>query len=75
MKCSAGPNDYHLLARQKLVLTLRDCQQKITNTITASINWDLYDDLIPHQGELASKDAWWEVYLWMKEQERLQDEI
>ena len=74
MKCSAGPNDYHFLAKQKLELTLRDCQYKVTNVITAKINWDLYEDLIPYHGEQAAKDAWWEVYLWMKEQEKLQDE-
>ena len=39
--------------------------------ITGSINMDLYKDIADINGLQAAKDAWWEVYKWIQEQNKL----
>jgi hypothetical protein len=74
MKCSAKPGEYCLPTKPTFTLTIRDCQYNVTNVITGSVCWDLYEDIRDTGGVQQAKDAWWEVYLWMREQERLQNE-
>jgi len=74
MKCTAGPNDYHLLVRPKFDVIIYDCQCQVTSRISGSLSLDLYEDIKDLEGEQAAKDAWWEVYLWIREQEKKQDE-
>lgn len=72
--CKLGPNEYHLQPRAKIELTIYDCQCKVANKISGSFSWSLYKDMEDLKGLNEAKEAWWEVYLWFKEQERLQDE-
>jgi len=74
MKCTAGPNDYHFLTRPTFVVTIRDCQYNVTNVISGSLPYDTIEDMKSYHGEQIAKDSWWEVYLWIREQERLQNE-
>jgi hypothetical protein len=74
MKCTAGPNDYHMPTRPKFVITMRDCQLRVSNVITGSLPYETIEDIKTIDGEQAAKDAWWELYLWIREQERIQDE-
>ena len=74
MKCSGRPNDYHLLVKPKFDLTMYDCQCKITNKISGTLPLDLIQDILDLYGEEDAKKVWWEVYLWIREQEKLQDE-
>ena len=75
MKCSAKPGGHHLLVMPKFSLTIYDCQCQITNIITGSINLDVYNDVAEFHGLQAAKDGWWEFYLWLKEQEKIQNEL
>jgi hypothetical protein len=74
MKCTVGPNDYHLLVRPKFNITIYDCQCQVTARISGSLPYDTIEDIKDLEGLQAAKDAWWELYLWIREQERIQDE-
>jgi hypothetical protein len=75
MKCPIGPHGgYHLLVRPKFTLTIYDCQCQVANVITGRIPFDEFEDIKAYHGEQVAKDGWWEIYLWLKEQERLQNE-
>jgi len=73
MICTAKhPNDYHLLVRPKFDLTIFDCQCQVAARITGSLSLDLIEDIKLLEGEDAAKTAWWQTYLWIREQENLQ---
>lgn len=74
MKCTAAPNEYHLLVRPKFSVTLYDCQCNVTNIISGSLSYDLIQDILETDGLQEAKDAWWETYLWIKQQEVRQNE-
>ena len=73
MKCTAGPNDYHLLQRPRFVVTIFDCQGQVSNVIEGRLPYDTIEDIKEYHGEEEAKDAWWQVYLWIRRQEELQD--
>ena len=75
MKCTAGPNDYHMPTPPKFWVEMRDCQCQVYARISGSLPYDIIEDIKMIDGEQAAKDAWWDVYLWIREQEKLQDEF
>jgi hypothetical protein len=74
MKCPVKPGDYHMPIRPKFVVTIYDCQLKVTNVITGSLPYDVIEDLKDLEGLQAAKDAWWTVYEGIREIERKQNE-
>lgn len=73
MKCKLSPNDYHMPCKSRFKFELIDCQCQVANTITGSIPYQLYKDIEEINGLQAAKDAWWDFYKWLNEQETLQD--
>jgi len=72
-KCSAGINDYHLPTNPKFTLTIRDCQCKLTNVIEGHLPLSLICDLEEIDGIDIAKDAWWEVFLNIRDKVNEQD--
>ena len=73
MICTAKhPNDYHLLTRPKMNVKIYDCQCNVVANIEGNLSLDLIEDIYSKEGPQAAKDAWWETYLWIKEQEAIQ---
>lgn len=73
MICTAKhPNDYHLLTQPKFNVRIYDCQGNIVANIDGVLPLDTIENTKDLEGIETAKNEWWEIYLYIREQENKQ---
>lgn len=65
-KCSANINAYHLPTNPRFTLIVKDCQCKVTNIIDGQLPLSIICDIEELEGVEGAKNAWWEVFVNIK---------